>query len=267
MLKNKAGLCYGALIKILIGKQPAKPLSIIRQVNTIMILSSSLLGMLIPGWGHILMGHWRIALFFQGSVCIAIAVVAGLRWLGFQESIYFLPLILCILHGTSAILAAYQKPKGNTCRTSSNLVWMLLFPALSMCILFIAFFARSLLFGIEIYHISSRSMMPTLLRGDYVLADQFFYKYQQPTDKDVVIFYLNTDSKSVRLKRIHPLPAHFTEKKLTHVYLLGDRSSDSFDGRYHGPVPTENITGKAVLIIFPADVFVGGNWKRMFAKL
>jgi len=36
-----------------------------------------------------------------------------------------------------------------------------------------------------------------------------------------------------------------------HYFAMGDNSPTSYDGRYWGPVPAQNIVGRAVVIIYP----------------
>lgn len=40
-----------------------------------------------------------------------------------------------------------------------------------------------------------------------------------------------------------------------HVYVMGDNRTNSQDSRYFGPVPEENIIGKAWVVYWPLDVF------------
>jgi signal peptidase I len=141
--------------------------------------------------------------------------------------------------------------------------------------------------------IVSESMAPTLLgtgfrHGDRVLTERVSYWFRQPRRWEVVA--IRKDDGSQIMKRVVGLPgekmqmlrggrilingeeiapprelnflSYFPFGNLTAgqaedcgsgFYVLGDFSRDSDDSRYNGPVPSEQILGRAWLILWPTE--------------
>lgn len=130
------------------------------------------------------------------------------------------------------------------------------------------------------YSIPSGSMIPTLNIGDYLVTSQLGF---QPKRGDIVVFSppeTYHGNKSDLIKRIVavggdevevregalwlngvrqkedyvPEPIHddFARTKVPagQFFMLGDNRNDSFDSRYWGSVPRENLKGRALRIIW-----------------
>lgn len=52
-----------------------------------------------------------------------------------------------------------------------------------------------------------------------------------------------------------------------YYFMIGDYRSYSRDSRHWGPVPEENIFGKATIILFSSNDKITFNWKRFIKKL
>jgi signal peptidase I len=157
-------------------------------------------------------------------------------------------------------------------------------------ILFVAFalafgFVRP--FVIEPFYIPSESMVPTLEVGDRVFVNKFIYRFHEPERDDIIVFKSIGDSteggQEDLIKRVVGLPGDeisvqdgvlFVNGKRQEepyvnprfpdissfgpmtvpkgeVFLMGDNRADSRDSRFFGPVPFENIEGKAFIIFWP----------------
>jgi signal peptidase I len=139
-------------------------------------------------------------------------------------------------------------------------------------------------------YIPSNSMDPTLHIGDRLLVDKLSYRWQPPHRGDIVVF--NPPAQLVKLgyqngqafiKRIvgepgdtiqvqsgqvvlngQPLPETYIAEAprydmpaLTippgYVFVLGDNRNDSNDSHVWGPLPQQNLIGKARLRFWPFD--------------
>ena len=159
-----------------------------------------------------------------------------------------------------------------------------------MVILLIAFalvfgFIRP--FVLEAFYIPSKSMVPTLKVGDRVFVNKFIYRFHQPQRDDIIVFKSVEGSteggQEDLIKRVVGLPgdeisvqdgvlfvngerqeepyvnqrspdtSSFGPETVPkgEVFVMGDNRADSLDSRFFGPVPLENIEGKAFLIFWP----------------
>ncbi len=134
------------------------------------------------------------------------------------------------------------------------------------------------------FYIPSGSMIPTLQVKDYILVNEFIYRFNEPKRGDVVVFRppesANAGEKEF-IKRIVGLPGETLSvqdgqvfingepldepyvKNLPdyflppvkipedYYYMLGDNRPSSADSHVWGGVPRKNFIGKAVLIILP----------------
>jgi signal peptidase I len=153
----------------------------------------------------------------------------------------------------------------------------------------IAAVAFALVFGIvrpfivEAFVIPSESMVPTLMVGDRVLANKFIYDFTDPEKGDVAVFesvevegqdlikrVVGTPGDTVEVREgmlyvngepqnepyikkgggISPPQQEFTVPKDS-VFVMGDNRSNSRDSRFFGPVPEENLEGKAFVTFWP----------------
>lgn len=141
---------------------------------------------------------------------------------------------------------------------------------------------------VESFKIPTKTMKPTLLSGDLILADKVIYKKSEPRRGDVIIFIYPEDTKKMFVKRLVGLPGEkveirngsilingtvLTEASFANKYyynrgdyakegqaitipqdsyfVLGDNSASSKDSRYWGFVPKKYIVGKAYKIYYP----------------
>jgi len=164
---------------------------------------------------------------------------------------------------------------------------------LIMFISFIAIIFITKTFFVQPYKIPAKSMTPTLLNGDHILVNKFFYNTHDPLPGHVVLFELPRNPKQIFIKRIIGRPGDkieiknkklFINEKLTrepyainmdlqtmpqkaqprdffgpvivpddHFFMLGDNRDFSSDSRFWGFLPMEGIKGKVSNIYWSWD--------------
>lgn len=149
--------------------------------------------------------------------------------------------------------------------------------------------AFALVFGLvrpfvfESFRIPTESMVPTLEAGDRVLANKFVYSFTNPGRGDIVVFGGVDGEEETLIKRVvgvagdkilvqdgvlfvngDPQKEPYLNKEFPsrdsygpvavpegYVFLMGDNRGNSSDSRVFGPVPLENLEGKAFLRFWP----------------
>ncbi|GMH39955.1 hypothetical protein BSKO_07859 [Bryopsis sp. KO-2023] len=144
-------------------------------------------------------------------------------------------------------------------------------------------------------YIPSLSMYPTFDVGDRLVAEKITYRFNRgPIPGDIVIFYpvegvvpdrlfgrdvfikriVATEGDTVQVKkgklyvndkaRDEPFikePPGYTLGKLTippkNVFVMGDNRNNSYDSHLWGPLPVENIIGRATFVYWPLGKFGG----------
>lgn len=135
--------------------------------------------------------------------------------------------------------------------------------------------------------VQGASMDPTFHTGQYLIVDQLTYRFDAPKRGDVVIFKFPKDPSKYFIKRIMGLPNETVEVNGTKViitaedgtkipldepyiqkenekedfvtltlgsdeyFVMGDNRAESSDSRMWGPVPAENLIGKALIRLLP----------------
>jgi signal peptidase I len=138
-------------------------------------------------------------------------------------------------------------------------------------------------FVAEPFKIPSSSMLPTLRPGDQVVANKLAYRFGDPHRGDLVVLH-EPGNGTVLLKRLVALPGervaiedgrllvdgrrvpepYVRDRRLIdglyfgpvqvpagHVFVLGDRRSDSLDSRRFGPVRRGDLIGRVDVRVWP----------------
>lgn len=150
------------------------------------------------------------------------------------------------------------------------------------------------LFIAQPFIVSGASMEPTFEDGEYLIVDELSYRFEAPERLDVVIFRYPRNPSEFFIKRIIGLPGEtvriadgevsvrqengetvrLDEKYAKsggggsssftlgagEYFVMGDNRPQSSDSRVWGALPRENITGRALLRLFPLprfDLFPG----------
>lgn len=131
------------------------------------------------------------------------------------------------------------------------------------------------------------SMEPTFRNGEYLIVDQLTYRLAEPKRGDVIILRYPKDERVFFIKRVIGLPGETVEiigdtivvqkegsPSLTldqsfieperlqsefgvyvldndEYFVMGDNRRESSDSRSWGPLPQENIVGRALVRLFP----------------
>lgn len=138
--------------------------------------------------------------------------------------------------------------------------------------------------------VSGASMVPTFENGEYLIVDELSYRIEDPKRYDVVIFRYPRNPSEFFIKRIIGLPGEtvrvsedgvsITQKNGSEIklderyvrnkgngellavtlgngeyFVMGDNRPASSDSRVWGTLPRENITGRALLRLFPLQNF------------
>ena len=145
--------------------------------------------------------------------------------------------------------------------------------------------------SIQPYHISGPSMQPGLHTGEFVLVNQLAYRFgSAPQRGDVIVFHPPSDPEGEPyIKRVIAVPGDTVTVTLTQVqvdgvvlnepytyplapgeigsgailtdiklkagqyFVLGDHRDNSSDSRVFGPVPAQNIIGRAEFVFLPVN--------------
>ncbi len=128
------------------------------------------------------------------------------------------------------------------------------------------------------------SMQPTLQNGEFVIVNKLSYKLGNPKTGDVIVFHYPKDPKQEYIKRVIGLPGESVKVSNGKVYVngqalnepyiaaapryqadwhvpagtlfvLGDNRNNSSDSHDWGPVPMNEVIGKAWLVYWPPQAW------------
>ncbi len=156
------------------------------------------------------------------------------------------------------------------------------------------------LFIAQPFIVSGSSMEPTFDTGEYLIVDELTYHFGSPERGEVVVFRYPLDTSKFFIKRIIGLPGetvmlqsgavlitktdgttfaleepylHYEEMgsdmettlRAGEYFVMGDNRPASSDSRIWGPLPREDIVGRALVRLLPvakADFFPGMETKQ-----
>lgn len=124
------------------------------------------------------------------------------------------------------------------------------------------------------------SMRPTLDNGQYVLVNKMAFRSSLPEYGDIIVFHFPVDPNQDFIKRVMGLPGDeisISDGKVIingyslsepyiaaspayagkwtvpegQIFVLGDNRNNSSDSHSWGPVPMENVVGKAIMVYWP----------------
>ena len=198
-----------------------------------------------PGSGHALLGRighgfaWAVGLLVLGLI---LPLVMRMGFVG---------LLLAVLVGLAAVLGCAidaDRLPGSRPR------WKILVPVLAILVLGTFMLADARLAHVRRYAqaftIPSRSMEPTLLVGDYVMADNAIYRGRRPRRGDIVVYRYPVDERRTFVSRIIAGPGETIHVRATEVLVNGRALDEPYIKRLraasgdlcayaHGCEPTE----------------------------
>ena len=146
-------------------------------------------------------------------------------------------------------------------------------------------------FLIQPFYVKGASMEPNFHDREYLIINEIGYRFNKPERGDIIVFKYPADPKSFFIKRVIALPGERVEIKngeiriyndeningsvldestyipsgvhtsgsvdttveIGEYFVLGDNRNASLDSRSFGPIPKENIIGRAWLRGWPLD--------------
>jgi len=140
------------------------------------------------------------------------------------------------------------------------------------------------------FHIPTKSMVPTLMVEDRLFVNKFIYRCTEPERGDIALFENQQGEKDPLIKRVVGLPDDELELRRgrlyvngrtleepyverdpcepalpktcsfgpvtvprDHYFMMGDNRTNSLDSRFFGPVPEDDVLGKALVRFWPPD--------------
>ena len=205
----------------------------------------------------------------------------------------FVGLVLAVLVGLVAVLGcAIDAGRVRGLRPS----WKILVPALAILVVGTWMLSDARVAQVRRYvqafTIPSRSMEPTLLVGDYLMADRAIYRGRRPGRGDIVVFLYPLDERRAFVSRIiagpgetihvkgsdvlvdgraldepyikrlrlafgdlcaYPHGCEPTEVRAGHYFVMSDNRDNAQDSRSFGLVREEAIVGRAFTVYFSWD--------------
>lgn len=169
-------------------------------------------------------------------------------------------------------------------------VFSLLYEMVEVFVVSASIFVVVYLFLMQPHQVKGSSMFPTFKDGEYVLTDKVTYRTRRPTYGDVIVFKAPINENFDFIKRViavpgdrvmiaggkvlvngNPLPETYLPPEYTtvagqflqqgveyvvpegSVFAMGDNRDHSSDSRDWGPVPDQNIIGRAFFRYFPVN--------------
>lgn len=222
----------------------------IRKTLTIILLGSSYL---LPASTLVLQKRYKHAAFCFFCLLIIFSVPAWLR-LWSSPAGFLLSLVLVVLVWTWFYLVALQKSANNIAFGLPSLFRIALCCFIYPVVIVACILLSKWLWGYQLFHVPTPSMTPTLIPGDYVLADTWTHNTKKT---DIVVFNKLQGTYTVfNVKRItHSEGDIFHEKVLSDSQLavMGDNRDNSDDSRVFGAIKKSDIVGKVVWVAFSYD--------------
>jgi len=137
--------------------------------------------------------------------------------------------------------------------------------------------------AVHTFRIEGVSMEPNLHDGQYLIVNKLVYYFRSPQRGDIVVFHYPRNPRRDFIKRVIGLPGEKVEIKGEHIFIndeeleepytvhegnyawgpqvmgpdeyfvLGDNRNSSSDSHNWGPVPRDDIIGKAWISYWPPN--------------
>ena len=130
--------------------------------------------------------------------------------------------------------------------------------------------------------VEGSSMEPSLHDGEFVIVNRLAYRWSPPARGDIIVFRFPLDPSRRFIKRVIGLPGDVVQANggkvyvngqalaelyiaarpryqgewqvgLNELFVLGDNRNNSDDSENWGPLPSQDVIGKAVLVYWPLN--------------
>ncbi len=195
-------------------------------------------------------------------------------------------------------IAAHERAYNYQDEQGEGWAGRLLLETLEVAVITILVFLLARLF-VQNYQVDGPSMTPTLLNGEYIMVNKADYFINGPQRGDVIVFKFPKDTSKDFVKRVIGIPGDtvvtYTDGTVAvdgvtlnepyvndHIntvattwrlgpgqyFVMGDNRGDSYDSRDWGPVPSDDILGKAEFVYWPlGSVHLLQNWSGVFSSI
>jgi len=258
---------------------------------------------IIPGWGFWIVGRPRLAIL---TIAVVVGVVLLFGWarlvLNPIAFILFGGLMFGIVLSTAVWSAVIEFRRDHEKSPPRNWKTAFLFALVVVILIYPLKSQRSAILGYDIFRLPASSMSPTLVRGDYILADTWHYSKSEIEIGNLAVFVAPDASGVLYVKRIVGVPGDelsFEDDALVRngnrmeepyafysggpprpgssfpsvtvpdgeYFVMGDNRNNSRDSRYIGSIPRSNFVGRAVHLWYSSDDRDGIRWQRFPARL
>ena len=265
-------------------------------------LVAIVLGLLGVGLGYVYVGRLRLAVALVIAAVVTLSVAGWSRIVLSPVGLYLIAAIGLLIGLVALVHSAFIAARSSDVPAEPyNRWWVYLLWIVGTIALTEAYAAaRGPVFGFENLRVPSSSMAPTLVRGDYVVADTWAYRSSSPEFGDIVIYRSLQTQGFLFAQRVVGLPGDAIEIKGDVLYrngeaidepyiqltrgqpsgldelaptvvpansyfVLGDNRHNARDSRFTGPVASEDIHGRLVHRWFSFDDRIA--WERFPEKI
>jgi len=175
--------------------------TLIKKRNASLAILSTLI---LPGLGHLYVGKWKMALIIPVFFVI---LLGSMGWSGFIFSISGIIafIVLSIIVYIVLLVDVFRATKDLSTHTLNKSQRWYLYILYTICVSFFnstIIDYRYALFGFEPFKIPSAAMEPSIIVGDFILADTWAYKDKDPEIGDVIVFKYPRDPNIKYIKRV-----------------------------------------------------------------
>ncbi len=172
-------------------------------------------------------------------------------------------------------------PESTAAPKRSSGLWRFVFDIVETIVLSVVLFLGINAISARI-RVEGSSMEPTLHNGEFVIVNKLAYRLGEPKHGDVIIFRHPQNPDEEYIKRIIGLPGdrirvingevYVNDERIDEPYIaaapryqsewsvpedslfvLGDNRNNSSDSHNWGPVPMENVIGRALFVYWPPE--------------
>lgn len=199
------------------------------------------------------------------------------------------------------MMAFFRRSKDESKEAAPKMALGFLFELIQVAAVSLAIIIPVRYFLIQPFYVKGASMEPNFFDHEYLIIDEFSYRFRQPVRGDIVVFRYPNDPKQFFIKRVIGLPGETVEiaggrvkifnnqspngfvleeneyldqdftattrtvtLKSDEFFVMGDNRISSLDSRYFGPVKTSAVVGRVWLRGWPLDrwkVFDNPNYR------